>query len=116
MNVCARTEAEIGKDFERHIIPAFQPTFREMMATWCPKCAGDVTIRFCGIGRRRYDAWRELRRLFWQGGRNLGKSLVVCKPLVPHKTEQQKKADRLKFVWFEELSDFNGSNKNKEVK
>ena len=115
MNFCARTEAEIGKDFERHIIPAFRPTFREMMATWCPKCAGDVTFRFCGRGR--YDAWRELRRIFWNGGRNLGKSfLVVRNPLVPEKTEQQKKAEMLKFVWLEELSDFNGSNKNKEVK
>ena len=90
---------------EPHIIPPYREAFREMWANASAsmrKDAPDVTLRFCGVR----DPFRELRRLFWSGGRNLGKSLVVRKPLVPEKTEQQKKADQMKFVWLEELSDF----------
>lgn len=94
------------KNLKDLIIPQFRQTFREMVAN---TNAADITVRFCGTSQR--DPWREIRKLFWSGGRNLEKSLVITKPLVPKKTEKQKKEEKLKYLWLEELSEFEGVKK-----
>ena len=52
---------DVCESIEPHILPEYRQTFREMTEKYA---SGEVTLRFRGVR----DPFRELRRLFKQGG------------------------------------------------